>query len=199
MPMEASESPMINDFDPNNFLASLFGTAKAVLLSPRPFYEGMKTQGGFRNPLMFLVCCVVVHSLLAGLVLQNPGLIAYNILFGIVQPFLTSAFLFLFITQFFKGSGTYEAAFRVNAYAGAVSLFSWIPSIGAVLGFSGIVLVGRLLMLYQVYLIVVGVSCTFSTKAFRALLAVLMTIFMYMLLSGAIHHITGGRWPGAPS
>jgi len=185
--MEASESHMINDFEPKNFLASLFGTAKAVLLSPRSFYEGMKTQGGFRNPLMFLVCCVAVHSLLAGLVLQNPGLIAYNILFGIVQPFLTSGFLFLFIIHFFKGSGTYEAAFRVNAYAGAISLLSWIPLVGLILEF------------YRIYILIVGLSSTFSMKAFRALLAVLMTIFMYMLLSGAIHHITGGQWPGAPS
>jgi len=190
---------MIDDFEPGHFFTNLFRTAKAVLLSPKPFYEGMKKEGGLRNPLMFLVCCVIVHSLLAGLVLGNPVLIAYNMFFGIVQPFLTSVFLLLFITHFFKGSGTYEAAFRVNAYAAAVEMFSWIPSIGFVLGFPGIVLIGRLLVLYRVYLIVVGISCAFSTKAFKAFLAVLMTMFMYILLSGAIRQMTGGQWPLAIS
>lgn len=178
---------MINDFEPKNFLSSLFGTAKAVLLSPRSFYEGMKTQGGFRNPFMFLACCIAVHSLLAGLVLNNVTLMAPNLALGIAMPFVTSGFLLFFLRHFFKASGTYEAAFRVNAYAGAISLLSWIPLVGIILEF------------YRIYLLIVGLSSTFSMKVSRAFLAVLMTLFTYMVLGGAIFHITGGRWPGAPS
>ncbi|MDY6836499.1 MAG: YIP1 family protein [Thermodesulfobacteriota bacterium] len=178
---------MVNDFEPKQFLASFFGTAKAVLLSPRPFYEGMKTQGGFGNPFVFLVCCIAVHSLLAGLVLNNAAFIARNLVLGIAMPFVTSGLFLFFLIHFFKASGTYEAAFRVNAYAGAISLLSWVPVVGLILEF------------YRIYLLVVGLSAAFSVKVSRSFLTVLMTLFTYMVLGAAIFHITGGRWPGAPS
>jgi hypothetical protein len=190
--MQASQQNLINDFEPEHFLASFFRTAKAVLLSPGPFYKGMKTQGGLRNPFMFLACCVIVHSLLAGLVLNNPGLIARNLAQGIVLPFVTSGIVFFFLTNFLKGSGTFEGAFRVNAYAGAVSLVSWVSSIGMALGFDWIASAGLVLEFYRVYLIVVGLSCVFSIKVFWALSAVLVTMFMYMLLFGTMRYLTGG-------
>lgn len=176
---------MINDFEPEHFVKNLFRTAKAVLLSPRGFYEGMKTEGGLRNPLMFLVCCVIVHAAIVGVLYKSQSLIARNLVLGTVMPFVTAGILFFFIKGFFKASGTYERAFRVNAYAGAVSLLSWFPVAGFVLEF------------YRIYLLVVGLSCAFSIKTSRSFLAVLMTLFVYMLLSGAIYHITGGQWPPA--
>jgi len=178
---------MTNDFEPKHFLASLLAVTKSVLLSPRPFYDGMKTDGGFRNPFIFLLCCIAVHSLLGGLVVSDITLIARNLVLGIVMPFVTSALFLFFLTQFFKASGTYEAAFRVNAYAGAISLLSWLP------------LVGLLLEFYRIYLLVVGLSSAFSMKVSRAFLTVVMTLFTYMVLGGAIFHLMGGPWPGAPS
>ncbi len=177
---------MTNDFDPNeNFLANFFHTAKAILLSPRLFYEGMNRNAGLRNPLIFLACCVVVHTLLVGLVLKNQSLVARNLVFGMVLPFVTAGILFFIITRLFKASGTYEIAFRVNAYAAAVALMSWIPLVGIALEF------------YRIYLVVVGLSCTFSIKASRAFLAIVLTVFVYMAASASIHHITGGHWPRA--
>jgi hypothetical protein len=190
--MQASQQNLINDFEPEHFLASFFRTAKAVLLSPGPFYKGMKTQGGLRNPFMFLACCVIVHSLLAGLVLKNPSLIAQNVVRGIVLPFVTSGIVFVFLTNFLKGSGTFEGAFRVNAYAAAVSLVSWVSSIGMAFGFDWIASIGLILEFYRLYLIAVGLSCAFSIKVFQALLAVLATIFIYMLLYVTMRHLTGG-------
>jgi hypothetical protein len=173
----------ITDFNPESFLTSLFRTAKAILLSPRLFFKGMKREGGLRNPLIFLVTCVVVHTLLVALLLKDQSLVARNLVLGIVLPFVTAGVLFFIITRLFKASGTYEAAFRVNAYSAAVALVSWIP------------LAGILLELYRIYLIVLGLSCTFSIKASRALLAVILTVFVYMVASAAATHITGGQWP----
>jgi hypothetical protein len=170
------------DFSPNNFLNSLFWVSKTVLLSPRFFFQGMKREGGLQNPFLYLVSCVIIHSLMNGLLVGKANLVALNLLFGTLFPFITAGILFLVITKLLKAPGTYEAVFRVNAYAAALSLLSWMP------------LVGMILELYRVYLIGVGLSLTFSIKASQAFLAVLLTIFIYIAASFALHAITGGQW-----
>ncbi len=183
--MSTAQQNTVDEFRPEDFLSSLFRVTKAVLVSPRPFFEGMKSQGGLRNPLIFLASCVLIHALLVGFVLKSQALIAPNLIYGLVMPFITAGFLFFIIAWLFKVSGTYEMAFRVNAYAAAIALLSWIPTVGLVLEF------------YRIYLIVVGLSCTFSIKTSRALLATVMTMFIYMLLGTAIFHMTAGQWPSA--
>jgi len=175
----------MTDFEPQNLLSSLFRTAKAILFSPRVFFEGMEREGGIRNPFIFLACCVLIHTVIVGLLLKNQSLIATNLVFGMVQPFVTAGILFLIITRLFKTSGTYEMAFRANAYSAAVALLSWIP------------LVGVLLEFYRIYLIVLGLSSTFAIKTSRAFWAVAITLLLYMIVGTTIGHMTGGSWPGA--
>jgi len=62
---------------------------------------------------------------------------------------------------------------------------SWVP------------LVGVLLEFYRIYLIVLGLGSTFSVRASRAFLAVVITLVIYMFLGGTIAHMTGGQWPKA--
>ena len=183
--MDTSRDNTITDFEPHAFLSSLFRTAKAILFSPKVFFEGMKREGGLRNPFIFLACCVLIHTLIVGLLLKNQSLIASNLVFGIVQPFVTAGILFFIITRLFKASGTYEMAFRANAYSAAVALLSWVPLVGVILEF------------YRIYLIVLGLSSTFSIKTSRAFLAVAITLLVYMILGTTIGHMTGGPWPGA--
>ena len=183
--MESTNQDIPTDFAPGNFLSSFFLTTKGVLLSPGRFYEGMNREGGLRNPFLFLTSCVLTHTLIVGLWLKNQSLIASNLLFGLVLPFVTAGILFFFITKLFKGSGTYEMAFRVNAYAAAVALLSWVP------------MAGMLLEFYRIYLIVVGLSSAFSIKASRSFIAVVLTIFVYMAASAVLYHVTGGPWPKA--
>lgn len=76
-------------------------------------------------------------------------------------------------------------AFRANAYSAAVALLSWMPLVGVILEF------------YRIYLIVLGLSSTFSIKTSRAFLAVAITLVVYMILGTTIGHMTGGPWPGA--
>lgn len=185
--MKTTQKNVPEDFAPEDFLHSLFLVSKAVLLSPGLFFHGMKRSGGLRNPTIYLASCVLVHALTFGLLVKDERLLALNLLFGMVLPFATAGILFYIITNLFKASGTYEAAFRVNAYASAVALLSWMPVIGLLLEF------------YRLYLICVGLSDTFAIKTSRALLAVLLTIFVYAIASLALFQITGGQWPRAVS
>jgi hypothetical protein len=178
-PANSQEQHAQYDFAPGNFLGSLFGTAKAVLLSPRLFYERMKTEGGFLNPTLFLICCVLIHTLFVGLSVRNQTIVIRNITYGIVFPFMTAGILFFFVKSFFKAPGTYEAAFRVMAYASAVNLVTWIPMVGLVFEF------------YRLYLIAWGLSYVFSIKVSRAALAIVMTMITYILLGQIVFHFLG--------
>ena len=170
-----------NEFEPKNFFSSFFRTSKAVLFSPKVFYQGMRKEGNFLNPFLYMLCCVIFHVLVFGLLQKNPGVMLRNLLLGIVFPLITAGILFLIITKVFKAPGAYEAAFRVNAYASAVTLITWLP------------LIGLLLELYRIYLIVVGLSAAFSLKMTRAFLAVVLTMGVYILAAGAVGYFTGGQ------
>ncbi len=183
--MISPEQDVPTDFAPGNFLSSFFRTTKAVLFSPGLFYKRMRTEGGFRNPALFLVCCVLIHTLFVALSVRNQTLIVRNMTYGIAMPFVTAGMLFLFITRFFKASGTYEAAFRVNAYAAAMNLVTWIPVVGLLLEF------------YRLYLIAWGLSYAFSIRASRAALAIVMTMITYIVLGYIVFHVLGVQWPKA--
>lgn len=183
--MDTPHHDMMTDFEPDNFLRSLFDTSKAILFFPKKFFEQMKTSGGLRNPFIFLACCVLIHALIVGLLRKNQTLVVANLVWGIIMPFVTAGILLFIITRLFKGSGTYEMAFRVNAYSAAVAFLSWIPMVGVLLEF------------YRIYLIVLGLRSTFAVKASWAFLAVVMTLVIYMFLGGTIAHMTGGQWPKA--
>jgi hypothetical protein len=169
------------DFVPGNFLSSLFSIAKTILLSPRLFYQKMRTDGGLRNPTLYLVCCVLIHTLFVGLSVRDQTIVVRNISYGIAMPFVTAGILFLFITKIFKESGTYQAVFRVTAYASAVNLVTWIPMVGLVFEF------------YRLYLIAWGLSYAFPTKVHRAVLAIVMTMITYIVLGQIVFHFLGGQ------
>jgi len=103
------------------------------------------------------------------------------------MPFVTAGIVFFIITRLFKAPGTYEAAFRVNAYSATTALFSWIPFLGF------------FLELYRFYLIALGLSCAFSIRVTRAFLAIAITLFVYLSAFSAIAYIAGGQLPkGVP-
>lgn len=180
-PATSQEEDIQYDFVPANFLNSLFGTAKAVLLSPRLFYSRMKTEGGLRNPTLFLASCILVHTLLVSLYVRDQTVVIRNMTYGVAMPFVTAGILFLFITRVFKASGTYEAAFRVNAYAAAVNLATWVPMLGLFLEF------------YRLYLIAWGLSYAFSIRVSQSALAIVMTMITYVVLGYVVFNLVGGQ------
>jgi len=185
-PDKTLEKSITGDFDPKNFLSSFFQTARAVLLSPRSFYKGMKTEGGLRNPFLFLISCVLIVAcvvLILAMVTDRLDTTQMILFFkmagtGIAATFLIAGIHFFVISHFFKAPGTYEMAFRVNAYAAAIALFSWIP----------IPIMILFLKFYEAYLITIGLSRAFSIKISQAFITVLVHLavvffIFYLLLS----------------
>ena len=170
----------IKEFDPKNFFPSFYRTSKAILLSPKVFFQGMRRGGGFRSPFFYLFSCIVFHVLVFGLLQKSPVFMLRTLIMGLIFPMITTGILFLLMTKLFKASGSYETVFRINAYASAVNLLSWLPIIGLLFEF------------YRIYLLVLGLSAAFSIKMTRAFFAIVLTMAVYIMAAGAISHFTGG-------
>jgi hypothetical protein len=99
------------------------------------------------------------------------------------MPFITAWILYIIVTGLFKGSGTYEAAFRVIAYSAATALISWVPMGGFVLEF------------YRLYMIAFGLSYVFSVKFSKTLLAVGITVVIYVVVFSLLNIMTGAPGP----
>jgi hypothetical protein len=156
-------------FDPHNAMATFRAVTLAVLFSPRTFFAAMRPSGGLVNPGLYLVACVLVNTVIVGLINKDVRLMIQSLALGVTFPFITAGLMHLILTRLLGARGSYEAALRVNAYAAAVNLVSWIP------------LVGAFLELYRVYVITVGLGIVFQLPARKAFLAVALTIALLML------------------
>jgi len=170
-----------SDFKPRDFLSGFFRTAKTVLFSPRHFYDSAKGDKGLQSPFIFLACCVLVHTFFVAVSLQNTTAVTISLFNGLVMPFATAGLLFLVLTRLFKTSGTYEQSFMVVAYSAATALVSWIP------------LAGFLVEFYRVYVIATGLSCIFSVRMSRAVLAIIIVIITYIVAFSILGQVTGSH------
>jgi hypothetical protein len=167
------------EFDPHNFMTSFRTVAAGVLLSPRAFFLEMRRTGGILPPFLFLLACLMVHSLIVGLLHKDMALIGRNLALGLTFPFITAGLSYVLLTRLFQARGTFEAAFRVNAYAAAINLLSWFPMVGVLLEF------------YRLYVITVGLSTTFETKPWKALVALVLIVGLYIALAGRLGNTSG--------
>lgn len=170
------------EFDCRRIFSGFPRMVLAVLLSPSDFFPAMKRRGGYGAPFLFLLICVLIHVAMAGVTHRDPGLMVRALAMGLTFPFITAGLLHGFLAKAFRASGTYEAAFRVNAYAAAVNVVTWIP------------LAGLLMEFYRIYLLVRGLSAVYAVKASRALIALALTMGCYILASGILGMVAGYRW-----
>lgn len=168
------------EFDPRHFLTSFREIAVGVLMSPRAFFQTMQRTGGIFPPFLFLLVCLLIHTLIVGLLRKDLPLMGRNLALGLTTPFITAGLIYLLLTHLFRARGTFEAAFRVNAYAAAINLLSWFPVVGVLLEF------------YRLYVITAGLSATFDVKLWKAFAALVLIVGLYMALASGIGPTMGG-------
>jgi hypothetical protein len=165
------------DFDPKDFVKSFIDVVKTVFFKPKDFYQGMSTTGGFPSPLIFLAVCLGISAFLSAIIWGTVAGFFYFLIFGLIMSFIGAAILYFIAQQFFEGKGTYEGTYRVVAYAGVVSLVSWlavIPVLGGLIAF--------LAFLYGFYLQFIGMEKVHKITQGQAIVTVLIAIAVYIIL-----------------
>ena len=173
------------ELDMKNFVQSFIGVVKTVLIKPKEFYQNMPTTGGFPSPLIFLAICLGISAFLSAIIWGTVAGFFFFLIFGLIVSFITAGILHVIAQQFFEGKGTYEGTYRVVAYAGVVSLISWlsvIPVLGGLIAF--------LAFLYGFYLQFVGVAKVHQITQGQAVVTVLIafavTIILGLLIPGGL-------------
>jgi hypothetical protein len=132
----------------------------------------MPTTGGYTPPLVFLAVCLGVSGVFAAIISGGEVLMFFKILIaGVIFSFIGAGIMHLIAQQFFEGKGAYEGLYRVVAYAGVVSLLTWIP------------VVGFIAALYGLYLQIVGLEKVHKITPGQAVVTVLITFAVYLIMA----------------
>ncbi len=125
--------------------SSILDTAKRVITDPAGFFRDMPREGGYKDPLIFLIAMSVVTALV-GVVLSLFGLAGPGATFGValaslifvpifaaIFGFVGAAILFV-IWKVLGSEESYETAYRCCAYMAAISpitsILGAIPYLG---------------------------------------------------------------------
>lgn len=160
------------EFDPGNFIESWIRCWKEVILRPKEFFDVMPTDGGYKNPLFFALVCWVIGGILSAAVRVTPASIILFPIAAFIGLLIVSVVLYLSATLIVKGAGSFEGTFRVGSYASALSVLTWIPIIGPLIG------------IYGIYLLVVGMERVHKLTTREAVIAVILPIIILVLLFG---------------
>ncbi len=168
---------MHEEFRTEQFADSFVGVWKRVMTDPRGFFQDMPTRGGLQPPLLFLVGCLIISGL-GFLILGPRGFGLMLVLEGMLCSFVCAAVLAIISRQLFAGTGDYEATYRVVAYGSAPAALLWVP------------LVGRLAMLYAIFLTIVGLERVHGFDAVKSVLTVLLSTIVLLAVGWALglHH-----------
>jgi hypothetical protein len=189
--------PSQREFDPSDPLSSFVDVLRRVVLHPVVFFAGIPRREGLRNPIIFVVICIVIGAVLNALVgltgvqsrfqgsgglLEPLGLssqsfagfvasIVILVLSGIIGVLIVAG-LYQLAVRVAVGSENsgFRATFRVLAYAAVVNLVSWIPILGLLVG------------LYGLYLQIVGLREVHETTTGRAILVLVVFLGITILI-----------------
>lgn len=175
------------------FLKAFFLTVSLLITRPGEAFTRMRPEGGLKDPLLFGVIggsAASVVSLFFQMLLESiPGYPGNNemfhlfglnqwvllIIFSVLSPisvllgiFIGSGILHLSLMIVGGAERPFETTFRVVSYTGgAANLFSMIPVCGWVIG-----------IVYSIVLETIGLSGAHPTSTGKALIAVLLPIFV---------------------
>ena len=154
---------MHHELQTDNLFDSFTGVWKRVTTEPRRFFEEMPVTGGLQSPLLFLLICLAITAL--GFLLIGPRGFAFWILvLGIVRAFVGAFILTVIARQVFRGTGDYEATFRALAYSSAPIALLWLP------------LIRPLVVLYTLFLIIIGLERVQGFDATKSVLTMLLAV-----------------------
>lgn len=166
-------------------------TWKVVIRTPATFFENMPVEGGYKEPLKFVLFCYLFFAIFSPfLVVYSPGIFVLylppvtflsGIIIVLLQSIIVHTGVIIFAGYYKKG---FESTLRVISYSSAPLVFLWIPVIGIIF------------LLYSINLVIKGLMEVHKTTKIRALFAIfgLSTfigivagiIVIYLLYSGII-------------
>jgi hypothetical protein len=198
IPWEDPESPL---------LIALIGTIKEILFRPAAFFRQLSLQGGLSAPLNFALI-VGSWGILASLYWQFFQLLFFKqkgfwpadwllqslqlgpaIFIGIsllapllvaLNQYLGSLLLYWALRIAGKRRATFEATFRVTAYANAAMIVTCLPVLGGIFAY-----------LWNFILLIKGLGRVFDLSTLGAFLIILLTCFFHLGLFGIFFLVFG--------
>ncbi len=154
---------MHHELQTENLFDSFTGVWKRVTTEPRRFFEEMPVTGGLQSPFLFLLICLVIAAV--GFLVIGPRAFAiWIIVLGILRAFVGAFVLMVIARQIFRGTGDYEATFRVLAYSSAPIALLWLP------------IIRPLVLLYLLFLIIIGLERAHGFDATKSVLTMLIAV-----------------------
>jgi hypothetical protein len=158
------------EFDPQNVLDSYRNILSRLIRKPAAFFGDMPIAGGFLNPTLFLMGCLLMCGFLSSIRTTSVWHIVRVPVLGTMSIYMHSFILYFFTRRLFEGKGTYEATFRTVAYTGAVFLVMWVPVL-ALAGF-----------FFGLYLLVLGTERVHLIERSPAVAAVILSAGASLIL-----------------
>ncbi len=169
---------MHEEFRTEQFAESFVGVWKRVTTDPRGFFQDMPVRGGIQAPLLFMVGCLVLAGL--GFLVVGPRGFGLSLVFwGTVRSFFYAVVFMAIARHIFSGTGDFEASYRVVAYASAPLALLWVPFLG------------KLTLLYALFLVIIGLERVHGFDAVKSVLTVLLASIVVLAVGwafGLSHH-----------
>src|SRR6185295_15574068 len=108
-----------------------------------------------------LTICLAITAI-GFLVIGPRGFAVWFMLIALVRSFVAALVLMLIARQIFAGVGDYEATYRAVAYASAPVALLWIP------------LIRPLVLLYVLFLLIIGIERVQGFDAVKSVLTLLL-------------------------
>lgn len=191
------QGPPWENPDAGDLFQRLWQTILLGIKEPAELFENMRISGGLLQPLFFYAI-IVGLALIISLLLELPfqlllgtsageqfiGLIIFLVLLPILLPiglFISAGLTHLALTLLGTANQSFEATFRVNAYAyGTVGWVMAVPFCGSLIGF-----------VWGIVLEVMGIARVHQVSTGQAAAAVLIPIAVIMVLGFCLAAVFG--------
>ena len=162
------------EFDAKDPIGSFASTWQKVVFEPREFFDSLPPAGGLQPPLVFALISLAIGAF--GFMIFGGGIRGFLalVIVGVARLFIGAAIVALVAQYLFDGRGDYEASFRVLAYSAAVAVVIGIP------------IIKYFAALYGAYLVIIGLSKAHAFDTVKALLTMLVSLFVGMVLVHAL-------------